>query len=540
VHFGPAPARGSGRRYLLESRFRAEAFSVSVPSAESQVTEQQTPPGASTRREIAVGATWMLAFKLTERSLSLVSTVVLARMLLPADFGILAMAISLAAMLELMTAFSFDVALLQRHQLERKHLDTAWTFNVIFAILIFLLMLALAGAAAGYFREPQVEEVIYVLAAAWLIQGFENIGLIGFRREMRFDKEYRFLAIKKLIGVAVTVPLAIALRSYWALVIGMVASRGLSVLLSYQMHPYRPRLSLAGARDLLNFSGWLLVNNVLSFFHQRATDLIVGRIAGAQALGLYNISFELSNLPTTEIAAPINRAVYPGFAKLARERGQVGKTFLDSVGVMAMFTVPAGFGLAAIADPLIRVLLGANWLDAIPLIPILAVSGAIASIGNNSGAAVIALGAPHLVTAMWVARLAMLIPALIIATEKWGVAGTAWAVLAVTAVITPLSFAVVLPRLELRARHIIGEVWRPFVATAAMYYFVIETIHWLRAHGADSQFALLFAGVLAGIVCYAAAIIVLWALAGRPVGAESLIHGWASSWLRTRLRRGQA
>jgi O-antigen/teichoic acid export membrane protein len=95
----------------------------------------------------------------------------------------------------------------------------------------------------------------------------------------------------------VTVPLAIWLRNYWALVIGMVVGKIFAVVISYWMHSYRPRLSLAGASDLMSFSGWLLVNNTLYFFNERLTDFVVGRMAGASALGLYNVSYEISNMP---------------------------------------------------------------------------------------------------------------------------------------------------------------------------------------------------------------------------------------------------
>ena len=502
------------------------------------MTQQEGARNTSIRREIAIGATWMLAFKLTERLLSLVSTVILARMLLPADFGIVAMAMSLATILELLTLFSFDIALIQRREVKREHLDTAWTFNIVFSVLVFVLMIGLAEAAADFYREPSIKAVIYVLAAAWLIQGFENIGIVDFRREMQFEKEYRFQAIKKLAGVLVTVPLAIALRSYWALVIGIVASRGISVLLSYQMHSFRPRLSLAGTRDLFGFSGWLLLNNILSFFNQRASDFVVGRLAGAQALGLYNISFEISNMPTTEIAAPINRAMLPGYTKIARENGQLGQTYLETVGAMAMFTLPAGLGIAAIADPLVRVLLGANWIDAIPLIQILGICGAVASIGNNTGSALIALGAPTAVTVLWIVRLTVLLPALVVATQEWGITGAAWAVFAISVIITPVNFAVILPRLRIPVRQILAQLWRPLTASASMYYLVAETIGQLNTLGFHFAFVQLVIAMLVGAIAYAAIIALLWLLVGCPVGTESMVRDLVRSWLLRRRRVG--
>lgn len=484
------------------------------------------------RREIATGAAWMLAYKLTERTLGLASTVVLARILLPSDFGILAMALSLTAVLELLSSFSFDVALIQKHQVDRPHLDTAWTLNLIFGVALFAVMIALAPATAAYYRDARIEAVVYVVAAGWLVQNFENIGTVAFRRELRFEREYKFLAIKKLLAVAITVSLALFLRSYWALVAGVVVSRIFSVFVSFRMHPYRPRLSLAAARELFDFSGWLLINNALWFFNQRITDFVVGRIAGAQALGLYNVSFEISNMPTTEIAAPVNRAMLPGYSKMARESGQLSQTYLDTVGAMALVTMPAGIGIAAVADPLVKVIFGANWIDAIPLMQILGIYGAIASVGTNTASALLALGRPRALTGLAAARIVLLVPVLVVATQRFGINGAAWAILAVTAAMTPVNFWVLLPRLGVPTAAFLACLWRPAIGSAAMYYLVSESGSVLRYFAIQGPGALLGVGIFTGVAVYVVMVSLLWLLVRRPSGAETIVFREAVSRLR--------
>src|SRR5262249_17482365 len=152
------------------------------------------------------------------------------------------------------------------------------------------------------------------------------------------------------------------------LVIGQVSGKLIAVAISFYVHNFRPRLSVSGARDLLRFSRWLVINNILFFVNQRTTDIVIGRIAGAQALGVYNLSFEISNMPTSELAAPINRAVLPGYSKMHRETGSISASYLEVIALIALFSVPAGAGIAAVADPFVNVVLGAKWLDTIPLI----------------------------------------------------------------------------------------------------------------------------------------------------------------------------
>lgn len=500
------------------------------------MTSTPGPAGnaSRTRGEIAAGAAWMVAFKLTERSLGFVSTLVLVRVLLPADFGIIAMAMSLIGVLELLKTLSLDLALIQRREVDRVHLDTAWTLNLLIGLVVAVIMLLLAQPAAAYFSEPRLAGVIYGLTAGWFIQSFENIGPVAFRRDLDFRTEYRFLVAKKLAAVVITVPLAFWLRTYWALVIGMVASKALSVAISYLMHTYRPRLSLAATADLLGFSSWLVLNNAIYFFNDRVTDFVIGRMAGAPALGLYNISYEIANMPTTEIMAPINRVMMPGYAKMQRDDGDFRRTYLDTVGVMTLFSFPAGVGIAAVAAPLVALLLGPRWLAATPIIQVLGIYGSVVSMGSNTASAMITLGRQRTMTLLASTRLALLVPAVIWATGSHGVLGTALAVLAVTLVMSPVNFLVQVPMLGIRLRDFISHIWRPIVASIVMYFAVSASLQALRSLHVTSSLAGLAVGLGAGLAAYVATVALAWHWRGRPEGAEALLLRHARSWLAQR------
>jgi O-antigen/teichoic acid export membrane protein len=477
----------------------------------------------TTTHRMAAGAAWMVAFKVTERTLTLVSTIVLARLLLPADFGIVAMAMSIVATLEVLTSFSLDIAIIQRADVERAHLDTAWTFNVVFGVLIALMRVVLAHPTAAFYREPNLVPVMYALAVGWFAQGLENIGPVAFRRELDFHKEYWFMSSKKLATFLVTIPLAIWLHNYWALVIGTLTGKILSVWISYLAHPFRPRLSLRGARDLLHFSRWIVVNNILYFVNQRTSDIVIGRLSGAQSLGVYNLSFEISNLPTSELAAPINRAVFPGYSKLHRETGSISDSYLGVIGVIALFSIPAGAGIAAVADPFVNVVLGAKWLAAIPLIKILAFYGCVASLGTNTGIVFMALGRPNVMSLLATAQMVVLVPALIFATYRAGLAGAAWAVLGTSLLMTPVNFAYLGRQLQISARDLLRPLWRPAVGAIGMYWIVSAALDAFPLPGAGGAFARLFGGVALGVMSYSAILFLLWRATGRPVGAETTV-----------------
>lgn len=376
---------------------------------------------------MARGAAWMVLFRLFDRSVGVVSTTLLARLLVPADFGLVAMAMSVIAIIELATAFSFEVALIQKPDPQREHFDTAWTLNILLATGCAIVTAALAFPAASFYGDPRLGPVILAVGAAWLVSGFENVGTVNFRRNMDFSSEFRFMATKRVIAFAVTITAALVFRSYWALVIGTATGRVVGVLLSYLMQPFRPRLSLACTRELFSFSGWLLANNVASVILSRVPHFFVGRVFGAQTLGAYTVGSEIAQLAHTELVAPINRAMFPGYARLVNDPETFRRVCVDATGAVLLVVLPVSVGIAVLAGPMVRLLLGPQWSQTVPIIQILAFSGAVSALTSNNMAAYLALGRPHLVTLILLARLALFGSLALLFVDSTQVLGVAYA-----------------------------------------------------------------------------------------------------------------
>jgi O-antigen/teichoic acid export membrane protein len=470
---------------------------------------------------MATGAVWMVLAKVVERSLGLVSTLVLARLLVPHDFGIVAMAMSFVALLELLSAFGFDVALIQRQTTERHYWDTAWTFEVIIGSIIACAMVVGAPLAADFFNEPALTDVLRVLAIGSFAQGFQNVGLVAFRTEMRFDREFRFLAAKKVIAFAVTIAAVLILHSFWALVIGQTASRIAGTALSYWVHPYRPRFSLQGRHALLHFSKWILAINLISYLKERSSDLVIGRVAGPTALGTFSVAYELSSLPSTELMAPINRAVFPAYAKVAAEnRSALPREYLSVISMIALLAIPAVLGVAAISPLLIPVALGPNWTQAVPVVVILAFFGLTNIVQSNAQAAYLALGRADVPAKLNALHVAVQLAAVIPLTLRYGVVGSATGYLATATIMIPLSLGVVLRMLEIRAVAFIAHIWRPIAAASAMFVAVRGYLLVAAPSSAAASVLQLLVGVGVGVTAYVAGITVLWWACGAPKTAE--------------------
>ncbi|HEX6707582.1 MAG TPA: lipopolysaccharide biosynthesis protein [Albitalea sp.] len=490
------------------------------------------------RGEMARGAAWMVLFRLFDRSIGVVSTTILARLLVPADFGLVAMAMSVIAIIELATSFSFEVALIQKPDPQREHFDTAWTLNIAFSLGCAGLTAALAYPAASFYGDPRLAPVMLAIAAAWLVTGFENIGVVNFRRNMDFSSEFRFLATKRVIAFAVTIAAAVTFRSYWALVIGTATGRITGVALSYVMQSFRPRFSLACTRELFSFSGWLLANNIAGVVLTRVPHFFVGRVFGAQTLGAYTIGSEIAQLAHTELVQPINRAMFPGYARLVNEPENFRRVCVDATAAILLVVLPVSVGIAVMAAPVVRVLLGAQWSQAVPVIQILAFSGAVSAVTSNNIAAYLALGRPQLITVILLARLLLFASIAMAFARGEGVVNVALAELFAAAGSLLVSLPILFSALKLKTRDYLASLWRPLLASALMgigLYLMFELLP--DQEGLSGAILELVIGVPAGAALYLSFVAALWGMAGRPQSVEMLIARRLYAGLSDRLRR---
>jgi O-antigen/teichoic acid export membrane protein len=469
-------------------------------------------------------------FKLLERGLGLISTLILARLLIPQDFGIVAMATSLTALLEIFSAFGMDTVLIQRQDAQREHFNTAWTLNVLSGCVVGAVIALLALPASHFYREPRLVAVMCVLAVTSVIGACENIGVVEFRRQLRFDREFRYLLAKKLMAFAVTVPLAFWLRSYWALVLGTLAGRAGTILYSYLLQPFRPRLSLRAAAEMLHFSKWLMLQNALMFLKDRAASFFIGRLAGPAALGAFSVSAEIANMPGTELIAPINRALLPTYSSLAADPPALRREFLASMSGIALLGIPAVAGVALAAPFIVLLALGPKWSAAQPLLEVLAFFGISQVLQSNSYSAFIALGRPGLYARMNALQVGLLMVALIVLTPSYGAIGAAWAYVLAALGALPLNFIYIARHLQLRSREFLAAVWRPLVSAALMYASGRLFGPQLPAGASSSVDAIipLVSCVGLGAATYTMVMLLLWLAAGRPAGAET--------WMLRRLR----
>jgi lipopolysaccharide exporter len=488
--------------------------------------------GASTGSKVLRGASWTFAIKAVERSLGVVSTVILARLLTPSDYGLVAMATALIAVLEIVRSFNFEAALIQRVVTAKGDYDTAWTLNIVMGAVLTLLALLLARPLADFYREPSLVDVATALAFVPLISSAYNIGLAQYRKAMQFRPEFIYFTSRKFTTVIVTIPLAFVTRSYWALVAGILAGQLVATIVSYRLHAFRPSLSLAQCRSLLQFSLWTLIGGGLTTARTRISHFVLGRMSGAEALGSYSMASDLATMPTTELVMPLNRALFPAYAGMANDGRSIRMAYLRVLGAIALVTTAAAVGIFAVGDLLVPLVLGEAWTGVVPLLGPLAAFGLSVSLQTNATAVYWGVGKPRLAAGISAILLLLIVVPLVPFTAKWGAFGTALACMSAGIITVPVTFVLVGRLLGLGAADFIGQLWRPLVAAGVML-LAVRAVKFLLLEA--NQWMALATSILVGALVYCCVLIVLWWLSRRPDSAERFLV----TMLRDRMNRSR-
>ncbi len=456
------------------------------------------------------------------RVLGLASTLVLVRLLAPSDFGLVALAAGFWQAIDAMSALGVEEAIIREKAPDRALYDTGFTLNLLRGLATAAIIVAGAWPFAWFFDEPRLAPVLLVLALAALANGLENIGIVDFRRDLDFRKEFVLSVFPRLASIVATIVAAFMLHSHWALVLGILLSAVLRTLGGYVLHSYRPRLSLASWSVIAGFSFWSWALSVAILLRDRVDNVVIGRMLGLTSVGIYAVGAEIASLPATELAAPLGRACFSTFAAARNDGADMRESFLRLVGSAALIGLPAGIGLSLVADPVVRLAFGDRWLAAIPLVQLLGCTLTVTIFGTLSAAFLNAHAVLKPQIVVQVAAITARLGAMVALVAAFGLTGAAVGVSLSLALENACYTAMALRRLGLPVRALLGRIWRNLLATSGMAAAMVWLgLGWAsKTAGAYVILRNLLVVVPCSAVFYAALLIGLWLLAGRPAGAE--------------------
>ncbi len=401
-------------------------------------------------------------------SIFLLRLLVLAWLLAPEDFGLLAIAVTTIGFLLSITDFGMIPALVQGADLDENHYNAAWTVDVTRALLISVLVIGAAPWIAQIFAEPRAVPIIRVLALRPLLEAAASIRVASLTRDLQF----RPLATLKLSEALVNTIVSIALaRSFgvWALVAGALSGSATYLLLSYCLAPHRLRLSFdhTAIQPLIRFGRWVFLTSLIVLAGSYVLRVVIARQLGTADLGLYFLAAQLAFLPAEVASEVVGSVAFPLFARLQAEYRQVAQSFCAILIGLAAFLFPVCALLIAFAPTLVQEVLGPRWAGTAPVIRILALVSMIGLFGEVTGPIFNGLGQPYKVTIIEVVQSLMIIALVWLLTSRYGLMGAALAWLP-TAVVSQIVSAILLRRLLPQPLAHLGPPLLLITAVAAM------------------------------------------------------------------------
>jgi PST family polysaccharide transporter len=420
--------------------------------------------GQSTRH----GLLWAGASLLGNKAVNFVSVMVLARLLTPSEFGVVAAVVVFLSFIELGSDLGMKATVVyEQEEGVTARVQSAFTLNLIIAIALTAVGVLCAPLVAQFFNVEGQEDLFRVGALCLLFVGLGNIHDALLVREMDFRRRTVPQVVRAAVRAGVSIGLAVAGLGAWALVIGMLVGSAAWTVAQWSLSPLRPTLDLdlGIVRGMAGYGGAAAVLEVLSVLNNRADAAIVGRVLGERALGLYTIAFRVPELAIETVAWNTSEVAFPALSrKRAMDRGDLTRSTMRLLRFQALYALPIAAGIAMVATPLIVVLFSSKWGAAGGVTAAIAVKAGISAIVFPLGDVFKALGRQRVLVALGSIQLPILVATIVLVAPA-GIVAVAWARAGFTAVLGTVQIAFVLRALGSDVRALLVAL-RPALVTA--------------------------------------------------------------------------
>lgn len=388
-------------------------------------------PGETLSQRVVRSSFWVFSLRIVEQGLSLIRLFIIARVLAPHDFGLMGIAMLALSILETFTQSGFQQALIQKKEKTEEYLNTAWTFLIIRSFIIFIVLYFMAPYAAVFFNAPEAKTITQLIGISTILQAFTNIGIIYFQKEIEFNKQFFYQLSGTLADFIVAVTAAIILRNVWALIFGVLAGNLARVVVSYIIHPYRPRLEFDKEKfkELFTFGKWIFWSSIIMFFLVQGDSIFIGKLLGATALGYYQMAYRIANMPATEISRVISSITFPAYAKIQNDAKALREAYIKVLQVTTFISFPLTGMIIVLAPEFIKITLGEKWIPVIPLIQALSLYGLIRSINALTGSFFQGKGEPYIITKLQFFQLIIMYILIYPLTNLYGTLGTVFTII---------------------------------------------------------------------------------------------------------------
>lgn len=447
--------------------------SIDFPYHEGSATDRRTGMAAmNIERQTLIALKWASFAKLTGQIVSWAATLLVIRLLLPADYGLMAVVSVLISVLSTIAELGIGAAVVQAPSITREELAKVSGLVIIFNAATFALLLLFAPLVAWAYSEPRLTLLVQVAALQLPISAVATLPQALAQRELNF----KWLAWVELTSVvvasAVTLGLAWHGAGVWALVLGSLANAAVRALMLLRDGFLRPSFRMSGVRRFLGVGGAVMFGRLAWQVIYQSDVLIGARRLGADAVGFYSVSLQLATLPMQKIMMTLNQVVLPAVARLQNETERLRRRLLEASRLLTVFSIPLSWGMSAVSPELIGVVLGSKWTAAVYPMQIISLTVPLRMITGTYATAAVGVGKVGVDVRNNILT-AIVLPTSFFVGTFWGVDGMATAWLFAVPLLFVLNFARMARTVSISVADVGRATWRPIAAGAAMYFAVV-------------------------------------------------------------------
>lgn len=456
-------------------------------------------------QKTAWGFIWNFSAYFLGKIVVLITTSILARLLAKNDFGLIAIAVVAINYLSVLKDLGLGVALIQRKGNVKEAANTVFTINLIIGFVLSAIIIPLAPLIAIYFRDPHVTSVLRWMGISFIINALGSVHTNWLVRDLDYRRKLIPDLGSPLIKGVISIGMAYLGYGVWSLVFGQIAGAIASVVLVWIILPWRPRLTLDRkiVGGLMKFGASVTVIDIINEITDNIDYVIVGRIFGLVPLSIYTLAYRLPEMLLIGNLWVMGGVVFPAFSTIQDKPNELRRGFLASVRIVELMAMPICLGLLIGADPIVRVVFGEQWLDAIPVLRVLAIYAWVYSLGYHVGGFYKAIGRPDILLKLSILTLIIIIPALLIGA-RFGIIGVAIGHLVAILIRRIISLGLATRFVNVTLMNIFGELKSSLIAALVMAP-IIFAISYLTA--SLNPFLQLIFIVISGAISYLG---VLW------------------------------
>jgi len=341
----------------------------------------------SQAKKTIIGSSVLVITKVLMRMIGLISTLVLARVLIPEDFGLVALSLLVLKFFDLLALTGAKQYIIQLETITEQDVNTAWTLNLLLRLVVVVLIVLLGPFVSEHFGDERLTSVLVALAGLIILDSLCNPGMMLYERDQNYVPIFRLSLVQKVLTVIVTISCALIFKNYWALIIGHLFSNSIKLIGSYVMHDHRPRFCITNIKQQWDFSKWMMSKGVIGYARSQLDTFLVSSNFSVAIVGNYHIMKYISSMPSSEIIIPATEPLLAAFSKSRNNSHQMSFRYRLCLLAIITIAIPVSSFMFVYHENIVMLLLGEQWIkysEVFGILSLLVISGAIGSVASQA------------------------------------------------------------------------------------------------------------------------------------------------------------